>query len=86
MQTNSQKPNYGGAIPSIPQATGMAMPDPIKESAPADKVSIETPKQGPSTLDKYNAVASAVSNSVQKGLSYANARRAREKYNANDNL
>ena len=78
MQTDSQKPNYGGAIPSTPPTADM--PDPIKVSDAAGKVSIETPKRGPSTLDKYNAVASAVSNSAQKGLSYANARRARETY------
>lgn len=47
---------------------------------PAGPVSVETPKSGPTALDKYNAVAGAIGSSVQKGLSYANARRARETY------
>jgi hypothetical protein len=47
----------------------------------AGPVTVETPKKpGPTALDKYNAVAGAVSDSMQKGLSYANARRARETY------
>jgi hypothetical protein len=68
----------------IPAATGMAMPDPIKESAP-DKVSIETPDKK-STADKVIGLGHALSSAVNQGLSYANARRARETYNANDNL
>lgn len=37
-----------------------------------------TPK--PSALDKLSDIAGAVSDATQKGLSYANARRARETY------
>lgn len=55
------------------------LPPPGRADAPPPTVSVETPKQT-SALDKYNDIAGAFSNAVQKGLSYANARREREKY------
>ena len=69
----------------IPVSSGMAMPDPVKVSGPSTKTSIEdTDKK--STADKVIGVGKVLSKAVNDGLSYANARRARETYNANDNL
>ena len=69
----------------IPVSSGMAMPDPVKVSGPSTKTSIQdTDKK--STADKVSGIGHILSKDVQEGLSYANARRARETYNANDNL
>ena len=79
METSAQVPtnNLNPYASSAPTATA-TLPPPERDAAPADKVSVEKP--GPSALDKYNTVAGVVSSAVQKGLSYANARRARETY------
>ena len=91
MQTTSQTPSTS----PIPQATGLADTSAAMNqtqppaSTAAEKVADNTKNattDKATKLDKYNAVAGAISDSVQKGLSYANARRARETYNATDNL
>lgn len=50
--------------------------------APPPTISIQTPTTAPnrSTLDKVTNAAGTIANSMQQGLSYANARRAREAY------
>jgi hypothetical protein len=67
----------------------MPQPQRIQDTA-ATKVSEETPKDiaqddkdsGKKTpLDKATAVTKTIAKDVQEGLSYANARRARETYN-----
>jgi len=60
----------------IPQADA-PIPNPVKESAPADDVSIEDTNKK-STADKVVGVGKALSKAVSDGLSYANARRARQ--------
>jgi hypothetical protein len=81
----SQAPSsLPSTTPATPEAdTSVALnqinvPSPTSGSDPDDVKATPTPKA--SGLDKYNAVAGAVSSAVQKGLSYANARREREKY------
>lgn len=76
METKAQVPNY--LNPYTPASDTLPMPAPERESAPLDKVSVEKTKS--SALDKYNTVAGAIGKATQEGLSYANARRARETY------
>ena len=84
------KTQASSSLPSpIPQSDGINTGAALNQTSPPDTkpdndAAPAPEKKKPSALDKYNAVASAVSSSVQKGLSYANARRAREKYNAKE--
>jgi hypothetical protein len=65
-----------------PLNTSVAMNQTLPPTSDSDKTAADKTSPKPTALDKYNTVAGALSSSVQKGLSYANARREREKYKA----
>ena len=54
------------------------MPASERETAPPDNVSVEKPKLSP--IDRLANIGNEISKATQQGLSYANARRARDTY------
>ena len=75
-QRPAQTQTSTGLIPQADAPTPNLV-NPVKESAPADDVSIEDTNKK-STADKVVGVGKALSKAVSDGLSYANARRARQ--------
>jgi hypothetical protein len=78
-QAPSSLPSTTPAAPQVDTSVALNQTQAPSSTSSANAAE-PTPVPKATGLDKYNAVASAVSSAVQKGLSYANARREREKY------
>ena len=80
MQTPDQQSQ---AQQQQPSATAMLPPE--RAAAPPSSTTVENPRTK-STLDKVTSISKTLSGDLQQGLSYANARRARQQYQAPEQM